>query len=268
MRVVAAHRGWAWFSQGWALFRRSPLGWIALVLAYWLLIAILNMVPYVGSALSTLSLPAFSVSFMIACIEVENGARPSLNMVFAGFRQRASTLLVLGGLYLISILFVLGVTALADDGTLFRWIVFNNRPGRVALEDGTVLRGLLLASVVATPTLMAFWFSPVLAAWKNMGAGKAMFYSFFASFRNWRAFAVYGIVVAVAGLIMSLAVTVLAIAARGNPSILSATMLVLTIAFLPTLFASFYYSYRDVFEEDAAPVAVPAPVMADPPPGP
>jgi hypothetical protein len=125
---------------------------------------------------------------------------------------------------------------------------------------------------VATPTLMGFWFSPVLAAWKNMGPGKAMFYSFFASFRNWRAFAVYGIVVAVAGLVMSLAVTLLAIAAQGNPSVLSTAMLVLTIVFLPTLFASFYYSYRDVFqedsEEDAPPAAVPAPVAADPPPGP
>jgi hypothetical protein len=268
MRVVAAHRGWMWFSQGWALFRRSPIGWVGLVLTYWLLIAMLNVIPYVGSVLSTLSLPAFSVSFMIACFEVEKGSRPSLRMVFAGFQHRASTLLVLGGLYLISILFVLGVTALVDDGALFRWIVLNSKPGKAALEDGTVLRGLLLASVIATPTLMAFWFSPVLAAWQNMGAGKAMFYSFFAGLRNWRAFAVYGMVVAVAGLVISLAVTVLAIVARGNPDILSTAMLVLTIVFLPTLFASFYYSYRDVFGEDASPAAVPAAVLADPPAGP
>jgi hypothetical protein len=206
--------------------------------------------------------PAFSVSFMIACAEAERGERPALRMVAGGFRQRLSTLLVLGGLYLISILFVLGVTALVDDGSLFRWIVRGTQPPESAIADGSVLRGLLLASVVATPALMAFWFSPVLAAWRGMGAAQSMFYSFFASLRNWRAFAVYGIVIALAGLVVSLAVTILAIAMRGNAGVLRAAMLVLTILLLPTLFASFYYSYRDIFQDE--PEALPAGPADDP----
>ena len=39
---------------------------------------------------------------------------------------------------------------------------------------------------------MAFWFAPVLAAWQHMGAAKSLFFSFFAGWRNWRAFIVYG----------------------------------------------------------------------------
>jgi hypothetical protein len=247
MKVVAASRGRAWFSLGWRLFKRSPLGWLTLVLAYWMLVALLNEVPVAGSLISTLLLPAFSVSFMAACAEAERGVRPSIRMLLIGFRKRLPTLLVVGGLYLISILAVLGISAFLDGGTLFRWIVRGVPPPDTAIADGSVLRALLLASIVAAPGLMAFWFAPVLTAWRDMGAVQSMFYSFFASLRNWRAFAVYGMVIAISALVISLAVTVLAVAARGSPGALRGVMLGLTVGLLPTIFASFYYSYKDIF---------------------
>ena len=250
MKVVPASRGWQWLSLGWRLFKRSPLAWIGLVLGYWLLIALINEIPMLGAAISTLLLPAFSVSFMEACAAAESGTRPSLRMVFDGFRKRFSTLLVVGGLYLISILMVLGIASLVDGGTLFRWIVRGISPPESAISNGSVLGALLLASGIATPAFMAFWFAPVLAAWRDMGAAQSMFYSFFASLQNWRAFAIYAIVIAIAGLVFSLAITVLAVAARGNPAIMRGLMLGLTIGLLPTIFASFFYSYQDIFGMD------------------
>lgn len=250
MRVVPASRGWQWLLLGWRLFKRSPLGWIGLVLGYWLLIALINEIPVIGAAISTLLLPAFSVSFMAACAAAESGTRPSLRMVFDGFRKRFSTLLVVGGLYLISIMIVLGMASLIDGGTLFRWIVRGVSPPESAIANGSVLGALLLASVIATPAFMAFWFAPVLSAWRDMGAAQSMFYSFFASLQNWRAFAVYGMAVAAAGLVFSLAITVLAIAVRGNAAVMRGLMLGLTIGLLPTIFASFFYSYQDIFGTD------------------
>ena len=76
MKVVAASRGWQWISLGWALFKRSPLGWIGFVLGYWLLIALINEIPWVGAAVSTLLLPAFSVSFMAACLKLNAACAP------------------------------------------------------------------------------------------------------------------------------------------------------------------------------------------------
>ena len=271
MKVVATSHGWLWLSLGWALFKRSPLGWIGFVLGYWLLIALINEIPWVGAAVSTLLLPAFSVSFMAACAEAERGVRPSLRMMFDGFRHRLSTLIVVGGLYLMSILMVLGIASLVDGGTLFRWIVRGMPPPANAIADGSVLSALMLASVVAAPTFMAFWFAPVLTVWRNMGAAQSMFYSFFASLRNWRAFAMYGIVIAVAGLIFSLAITVMAVAFRGNTAVMRGLMLGLTIGLLPTIFASFYYSYQDIFGTEGEDTMQPPPGetidrQANPPP--
>jgi hypothetical protein len=235
------------------MFKRSPLGWIGLVLGYWLIIALINDIPMMGAAISTLLLPAFSVSFMAACAAAERGTRPSLRMVFDGFRKRFSTLLVVGGLYLISILIVLGIASLVDGGTLFRWIVQGVSPPESVIANGSVLGALLIASGIATPAFMAFWFAPVLAAWRDMGAAQAMFYSFFASLRNWRAFALYGIVIAIASLLFSLLITVLAVASGGNTAVMRGLMLGLTIGLLPTIFSSFFYSYQDIFgpSEDA-----------------
>ncbi len=250
MKVVPASSGWQWLSLGWGLFKRNPLGWLGLVMGYWMLIALINEIPLVGAAISTLLLPAFSMSFMAACVAAQGGTRPSLRMLLEGFQSRLSTLLVVGGLYLISILMVLGIASLLDGGTLFRWMVRGVSPSESAIANGSVLGALVLASVIATPAFMAFWFAPVLAVWREMGAAQSMFYSFFASLRNWRAFAVYGLVIAIAALAFSLAVTVMAIAVRGNAAILRGLMLGLTIGILPTIFASFFYSYRDIFGTD------------------
>jgi predicted signal transduction protein with EAL and GGDEF domain len=105
---------------------------------------------------------------------------------------------------------------------------------------------------------MAFWFAPVLAAWNRIGATQSLFYSFFAVWRNWRAFLVYGGALFLAGALFTMAVTVLAILMQGNIQVLRSAALILTLLTLPTLFASFYASYRDVFPENAVPSEPPS----------
>ena len=114
---------------------------------------------------------------------------------------------------------------------------------------------LAIILVMASPLLMAFWFAPLLTAWDGIGAGKSLFFSFIASWRNWRAFCIYGLalglvgaalpglILIIAGLISPVLVNVLSIALR----------MLLIFVLAPTMVASVYLSYRDVFE--APPVA-------------
>ena len=97
--------------------------WILLVFAYWMLIKFVNEVPLVGPLVATLFLPAFSVSFMVMCEELERGHRIHPALLFAGFRRKLSTLVTMGGVYLVSILTVIALSALADGGALFNWVV-------------------------------------------------------------------------------------------------------------------------------------------------
>ena len=232
--------------------------WLFLVFTYWIAVALLGQIRYLGPATSTVLLPAFSVSFMIMCAVLERGGllRPAL--LFAGFRSGPATLVALGVLYLLSIVMVLAVASFADAGALMQWVLSGQEPSIEALSDGSVSRAMLVATVAATPVLMAFWFAPVLAAWNRIGAAQSLFYSFFAVLRNWRAFFVYGAVLALAGAAFLVAVTVAAFLMQGNVQVMRSLVLILTLISLPTVFASFYASYRDIFPENAVPAEPPA----------
>ena len=277
MHIVAARQGILWLRQGWGSFRRSPMAWLALVSLYWFLIAMLNQVPYIGPVLATIFLPAFSVSFMSVAQAIEAGKVPALSLLWSGFRQRPATLITLGGLYLLAMLASLGLSAFADGGVLFNWIVMGDPPAADAIRDGRLANALLVGGLTGTPILMAFWFSPVLVAWRGMGAAKSLFYSFFASLKNWRAFLTYGMGVVAVGMLMSIALTVLAVLFGGNAAMLRGIMLALTMLMLPTVFASFYFGYRDVFPDEVPEATVesiagtgdsdaPGPTSDEPPP--
>src|SRR5260221_3344972 len=199
MRVVPAKNGWLWLVRGFALFRKSPPMWLFLVFAYWIAASLVGQIRYVGPAASTVLLPAFFVSFMVMCAVLDRGGLLRPGLLFAGFRSGLSTLIALGVLSLVSIVVVLGVASLADSGALMTLILSGQQPPTQALQAGAVLTPMLVATLAATPVAMAFWFAPVLAAWNGIGAAQSLFYSFFSVWRNWRAFFVYGAVLAVAG---------------------------------------------------------------------
>jgi hypothetical protein len=94
--------------------------------------------------------------------------------------------------------------------------------------------------------MMMFWFAPPLAAWHSASPFKALFYSFFACLMNWRAFLAYGAATALITLIIPfvLVVTLRTLLAGVSFAWLAFPLLGVL---LPTLFASFYASYRDVF---------------------
>jgi hypothetical protein len=258
MRIVPARNGWSWLVAGFALFRKSPPMWLFLVFTYVLAGLLLGQIRYAGAAVSTVLLPAFSVSFMVMCAVLERGGPLQPALLFSGFRRGLATLMLLGALYLLSIVAALAVSSLADGGVLLRWVLFGRRPSQEALLDGSVSLAMLVSAAAAAPVLMAFWFAPVLAAWNRIGAAQALFYSFFAVWRNWRPFLVYGAAIFLAEALFMTAITVLAILAQARLPMLESFALLVTLLALPTLFASFYASYRDIFPENAVPAEPPS----------
>src|SRR3989442_14847918 len=132
-------------------------------------------------------------------------------------------------------------------------ILSGRQPPVEALQDGSVLSAMLVATLAATPVLMAFWFAPVLAAWNRIGAAQSLFYSFFAVLRNWRAFFVYGAVLALAGVVFLVAVTVAAFFTQGKGQALPSLALILTPLSPPPVFARFFPGFRGFFPGNAVP---------------
>jgi hypothetical protein len=254
-RVVGAGRGAGWLAEGWRLFRVAPLGWLAAVFGYWLLMSLVSLVPLIGVAAAAVLVPAFSVGFMALARSAGRQVPLQLGLLFDGFRHELRAQMTLGVIYLACLALLLAGSTLVDDGALAQWMLTGHRPADEVLQSEAFFGALAATAALYMPVMFAFWFAPPLAAWHSTGAAKALFFSFAAALMNWRAFLGYGAVTALVTLVVPLVLlSLMALATGGGYRLpMASFVLPLMIVLLPTLFASFYVSYRDVFGYDAAP---------------
>jgi hypothetical protein len=253
-RIVETARGARWLADGWRLFRAAPLGWLAAVFGYWAMMTLVSLVPLVGIAAAALLVPAFSVGFMALARAAGRHGPLAPALLFDGFRNEPRAQLLLGLIYVGCLALLLGASALADSGALARWMLTGERPSDEVLDSGEFMTALCAAALLYLPVMFAFWFAPPLASWHSTGAAKALFFSFAASLMNWRAFLAYGAVMGVLMLVLPfVVVSAIGIAAGSSSLPLAMLAFPFVILLLPTVFASFYASYRDVFGYDAPP---------------
>ncbi|MBT9518008.1 MAG: hypothetical protein IV112_15080 [Methyloversatilis discipulorum] len=250
-RTLPALAGWSWISGGFALFRRNPPLMTALTMTYLLVMVFLNIVPLLGPVLVAVCLPVMSVI-------VFNGARildEKRDIDAAGLKQglmaNARTLVQLGFVHLGGSLVVV----------LIHTLIFQMPEGAaVDADEELFMRTLMQLLPLVLPLILIMWFPPYLIATQNMPLGKSLFFGAVAVLRNAGAFIVYFAGVALLGVgLPMLVVQVLG----GDGSLASALRFLLRIALLfvlvPTLAASLYVSFRQVF----APGEEPAPEPAD-----
>jgi hypothetical protein len=247
-RIVRPAQGARWLGEGWQLFRTAPLGWLALACVYLLGTNVLALVPVIGFVAALMMVPALTVGMMAAARAASHGGQPNVRMLAEGFQAGARAQLGLGAIYFLLSTLVFGATALADQEGKLRAMLGGRAPaGELALAD--IVLPLAVFALSYVPVLMMFWFAPPLAAWHSTGALKALFFSFVACVMNWRAFLAYGAAVALMMMALPLA-ALLALRAFGGADLgvaVASLVFPLLLLMLPTLFASFYVSYRDVF---------------------
>lgn len=248
-QTLPAAAGWRWLSGGFAIFRRNPPLLVLLVISYWFTVLLLNIVPVLGALLASLAIPGLSVGLMQACRDVERGESAGLPTLFASLKENPRVLALLGALYLAVTLGALAVSSLVDGGELLSLMLSAKPLDPEAVESGRLLLPFVVIVLLLIPVMMAYWYAPVLAAWHRLPVAKALFFSFVACWINWRAFFVYGIgLFLVAGIFPGIVLGLLQAFFPGAQNLIATLVtvpMVLTVA--PTIFASFYVSYRDVF---------------------
>src|SRR5438034_6180806 len=190
-RIVAAGRGARWLAEGWRLFRVAPLGWLAAVFGYWLLMSLVSLLPLIGVAAAAVLVPAFSVGFMALARAAGRRAPLELRLLFDGFRHELRAQMTLGVIYLACLALLLAASTLADDGALAQWMLTGRRPADEVLQSEAFFSALAATAGLYLPVMFAFWFAPPLAAWHSTGPVKALFFSLAASLMNWCAFLGY-----------------------------------------------------------------------------
>jgi len=234
-RTVDAGNGWQWMVDGFTIFRKAALLWIAMTLLLSIMWLVMLMVPILGTMLFHLFTPVFVAGILIGCRTVENGEPLKIDALFAGFKSNVPALVSVGGVFLAGSIIILGIVVITAGASALTTI----KPGQTPDFDTamSIMHGMGAAVLIAFTVsmalymllLMAIWFAPALIVFGNLGAVDAMKQSFAACLINTLPFLVYGVVVGILSVIASI------------PLLLGLLIL------LPVIYCSVYTSYQDIF---------------------
>jgi hypothetical protein len=182
IRVLAARDGLIWIRDGWRLFGRHPLSLAGSVAAGLLMVWLPSTIPWVGPAIGAVVAPIVSLGLIASCRAADAGRIPSVTLYADGLRDSETRrqLLVLGAVNASIVLVLFAIVQVTGMDDAIKIV-----PGPDQQPTVETNPGLLAARIaLSTPLLMAMWLAPPLVGWLRVPALKAMFYSFFACWRN------------------------------------------------------------------------------------
>ena len=251
LNILPAKTGLRWIMQGMRLFFRQPLAMSGLFFMFMAALSLASLIPLVGSLLALVMLPAATLGLMAAAQQAEQGRFPMPTILVTAFRagrQRARAMLVLGGLYALCFLGVLGLSALCDGGDFAELYLFGGRIDEELIEDEEFQLAMWVAALLYLPMSMLFWHAPALVHWHEVQPLKSLFFSALACWKNKGAFFVYGL--GWVGLLVGTGLVVaLGARALGSTGVAAAVMLPLSLVLAAMFFCSIYSTFRDSFEQ-------------------
>ena len=229
---VPGGHGWQWIVDGFALFKQQPGMWIGITLVWMLIVVGLQIIPFIGWLAVNLLMPILVGGIMLGARAQDRGEGLSFGHLFAGFSTNTGNLVVVGVLGLLAFVAIFALVAMVFGASMFA--VFGLGAANATVLSPaifTALFGALVALALLIPVYMALWFAPALVAFRGVTATEAMKASFTANLKNIMPFLVYGLAMFVLAILASIP--------------LALGWLVLG----PTLIASVYTAYKDIFVE-------------------
>jgi uncharacterized membrane protein len=242
--------GTAWILAGWKTFRGAPVVWAGMTAMAFMAALGVALIPFVGGLVVYVLSPFLVAGYMAASRAAENGEPVTFLYLGAGSASGHNALFGIGITYLAVSLLVFQVVLWLTGADIQAILAQTQRPQDLTPEQAraiteTALPALGLGALLLAPLLMATWFSPALAHFEEFTAGKAMWWSLWACWVNWRPILYYSLLLGLAGMVALFIPLGLGL-----------------LVFIPVTLASTYAAYRDIFvpvEPEAEPVPEPAP---------
>ena len=249
LNVVPARTGIAWVKLGIKTFFKQPLAMGGLFFMFMALISLVSQLPFVGAALALVVLPAATIGLMAATQVASDGKFPMPAVLFTAFRagtKKTQAILMLGALYAVGFLLVLGVSALFDGGTFANFYLGGGAMTKEIISTAEFQMATWAAMALYLPLSLMFWHAPALVHWHDVSPIKALFFSFIACVKNFAAMVVYFFmwlaVFSLGGLVLTLVA-----AATGSESAVSFVMLPAALLMATMFFTSIYFTFKDSF---------------------
>jgi len=215
-------------------------------------VSVLAFVPLIGGVLALVAVPALTLGLMAAARETDEGRFPMPMTLFVALRKTprvTRAMLMLGVLYAIGVLLVMGVSALVDGGQFAQiYVQGGGLTPEMVMEPG-FRTAMWLSSLLYLPLSLAFWHAPALVYWHDVAPIKSLFFSLVAILRNTRAYLAYGALWLALSFGAGLGLMVLT-ALTGSATIASVGLLPLALWIAAMFFCSLWFTFRDSFATD------------------
>ncbi|MBU6224905.1 MAG: hypothetical protein KGP13_08745 [Burkholderiales bacterium] len=252
LNVVTAQSGTKWVRQGIRVFWKQPIAMSGLFFLFMAIMSLSALLPIIGSFIALTLLPAATLGLMAASREVDTGKFPMpiiLAIAFRASKERMQGMLILGFLYALGFVGVMGVSALVDGGGFAKLYLLGGKLDAETIMDPNFQNAMWLSLLLYLPLSMIFWHAPALLHWHGVPVIKSLFFSSVACLRNWRAFFLFGmmwtLIFMSTGLVLSLVSGLL-----GDGGLMSMTLLPAMLMLAAMFFCSTYFSFRDCFLND------------------
>ena len=261
LNLVPARTGALWVKLGIQTFFRQPLALAGLFFMFMAIMTIASLIPFVGFALAMALLPAATLGLMAATREAVDGKFPMPLVLLAAFRagkQEARAMLALGALYTVGFLIAMGLSYLVDGGGFASVYLGGAMPARELMLDAGFQSAMWVFVGLHLLLSLLFWHAPALVHWHGVPAAKSLFFSIVACLRNFRAFAVFGLLWLAVMIMVIVCVTTVA-ALIDSPGLAGDLLFPVLLMMASMFFTSLYFSFRDCFDFTPDDAALPGP---------
>ncbi len=250
LQIVPPRQGVVWFQQGVRTFMKQPLAFTGLFFMFLVSIKLLRLLPVIGMPIALALLPAATLGLMAATEIADKGQFPMPQVLIAGFRagkKQLQSMVVLGVLYAVGFILLMGISATMDGGQFARMYLLGGELTPEVVMQGEFQTAVLVAMVLYLPLSLLFWHAPALVYWHGITPMKSLFFSAVACLRNFWAYTVFGMVwmAAFFGMVTGVAFVV---SLLGNVELINVFLFPVGLAMAATFLTSLYFTYRDCFD--------------------
>jgi hypothetical protein len=245
LKIVPARQGLVWVRNGLKVFFMRPLGFCLLFLIFMI----------VGPPLMLAVAPLATIGFMLATQEALQGRFPMPTLFIMPLRIDKARLwaqVKLGIAYAVCTVVIYLLSTGVDGGALQSASDAMNA-GKSATEleplmsDPRLMTWWLVLVAGVGALAIPFWYAPALVHWGGMSAGKAVFFSTVACWRNKGALVVYSLGW-MAVMMMFALVSGLVFSLLGAPQLAFAAIMPAALMLSAAFYASLYFTFADCFE--------------------
>lgn len=186
---VAPAHALNWLAEGWRLFMKAPGPWIIQALLFFIIIAALGMLPFLGWAAAPVALPVLVAGMLSGAQALDRGEPLRIDALFDGIRRHAGNLLLVGAFHLLGLLLAAMAAAAVGGSAALTGMAVGALAGAGVAAGGMML-GVLVFTVLWALVMMAMWFAPALVMLHEVAPLDAMRLSVRACVHNLLAFIV------------------------------------------------------------------------------